>query len=221
MLLGLVIFAVIATGLYGVLAGALKLQKKMRSVHARCQDMRAAFDVIARDMENAVAYPFVKGRSDRLAFEGKGDKVAFFLPTDAGIVLVDYYAGDIDFAVRSETRVRRVKSIRESFEYEKGVNKRQYLVRRTLPLASVLAGKTDGTVTQALLAGLDTDGLKLEYGVVSKPVQGTREVKFQGEWKDNQLPDLIRVQVRFEGETPGSGQTIRRDIYPVVKGPVI
>ena len=220
-LLGLVIFAVIAVGLYGILSGAIKLENRVKLVHQRAGDLRIAFDVVSKDLENALAYPFVKGSSDRLAFEGRSDRVSFFLPTDKGIVQVDYYAGDIDFTARAETKVRRVKSVRESFEYEKGEKPRQYLVRRSIPLASVLSGSITGVSTQALSGGLTVDGLHLQYGRFEKEQSGKPQLKINDQWKDNRLPDVIYVELIFEGPAPGQVERIDRQIYPVVTGPVI
>jgi prepilin-type N-terminal cleavage/methylation domain-containing protein len=220
-LLGLAIFSVIAVGLYGVLSGAIKIDGRVKRIHQHAGDVRTAFDIVSTDLENALAYPFVKGSSDRLAFEGGKDSVSFFLPTDGGIVQVDYYAGDIDFGTRKDTKVRRVKNIRESFEYEKGEKPRQFLVRRSMPLVSLLSGSGSGVSAQALCGGLSADGLRLRYGLWEKDAAGIAQLKIEDKWKDNRLPDVIYVELQFEGSVPGRVERVRREIYPVVTGPVI
>ena len=219
MLLGLMIFAMVSVGIYGVLGGALRLEKRVRGVHAHCEDVRQVFDLVDQDLENMIAYPFQKGRSDHLAFDGRADRMVFFLPTDEGVRQIEYYAGAFDPGLREEVRFRRVKNGREIFEDDGGDKEKQtFFLRRSVPLGMILAGRDDQGDIGVLAGGLKREGIRFHYGVLSKDKFGEKEVVFQDEWKDNSLPDVIRIEIGLEdaGRTP-----LRRDFFPVVKGPLI
>ena len=224
MLLGMAIFAVTAAGLYSVLGGSLRLEKKVRDLHARCQDIRLTFDLLDKDLENMIPYPFEKGRSDRWTFKGRRDQMSFFIPADEGVEQIEYSAGDVDAGGRREDRLYRVKNGREIFEEDKadrGDKGRSYFMRRSLPLAVILSGVNGKGVPVALVGGLVPEGVRFCYGVLSKDKFGERKVAFQDEWKDDHIPDVIRIEI-FLDDRKASGErvTVRRDFFPVVKGPL-
>jgi hypothetical protein len=205
MLLGLAIFAIIATGTYTVLGGALRLERTIRVVHNECQDARLGFKLITQDIENAIAYPFDKARSDRMAFEGHPQRAAFFVPTDEGIMQLEYYVGPLG-----------AERLDEADGGE--VHRKQYLVRRRLPLKNILAGQEDAVEEGMLIGNVAVNGLRLSYGVISQGDAGKRDVTFQDDWKDNVLPDVIRLELTLEGSQP---RTLRRDFFLMARGPVI
>jgi prepilin-type N-terminal cleavage/methylation domain-containing protein len=216
-LLGLAIFGIVAAGLYGVVFGALRLEKKVREVHQRCREIRLAFGALSRDLENALPYPFDKQLSDRLAFEGHPHRMEFFIPTDEGIWLVEYSEGTVDFGRIKRTVVRRVKNIREIFGREESRAPIQYLLRREQRLTDLLAGHNDKDDVQAVASGLQQEGLRFHYGKYNGTT-GQRQVTFQDDWKDNRLPDVIRVECFFHDPSdPENPVRMSRDIFLIVK----
>lgn len=221
LLLGLTIFAMIGAGLYSLFGGVLRLEKKLKGIHAHYQEVRLVFDIIGRDMENAIPYPFNKEHSDKLAFEGHKGRMIFFVPTDEGIEQVEYYLGSIDLGRISQVRVRRVKSVREIFERTEASFEGKYLIRRLSPLGDVLSGKEEGE-PEALSVNLDPKGLRFRYGLFSDDKLGRREVTFRDDWKDNRLPDVVRVELAWGlPKVDGGGTTHYRDFYFMVKGPLL
>jgi prepilin-type N-terminal cleavage/methylation domain-containing protein len=221
-LLGLAVFAIIASGLYGILANAVRLDARVRGLYAEAGQLRVLFDLIGGDLENMVPYPFEKSRSDRLAFEGHPSTMAFFLPTDRGIMEIKYSQGGRKALQKSVLVSRRLKSMRETGESAEGSPAGSFFIRQELPLARIMAGKEGPVELMALARGLEPGSLRFRYGIFTESVLAEGRVQFRDDWKDNAIPDVIRVEFRLQdagGFT--KGKVMARDYYPVFKGPLI
>lgn len=188
LLLGLLIFAVISAGLYGVFMGAFKFDRTARRLHAYSRDVRLAFDVLSRDVENALPYPQVID-GETIAFEGSSARIVLYLVDASGLRRVEYFTGDLMRGQPSSGR---------------------YLLRQSQKLPDFWQKRPGTAELMGIVGGVSGDGFRFRFGRMDD--QG--RLAFQDQWKGAHLPDVVRVECSF-GDQERIISSV--DIFPVVK----
>ena len=212
LLLGLLIFAVVSCGLYGVFYGALRFDQRARGWHTLSRDSRLALDMLARDLENALPYPQIVD-GEVIAFEGRSSWIAFYVPEVTGLRRVEYYAGDLLF--KHKVRMRHLSSVRETFDADgKAVQPAQYLLRRSQALPDFWQRKKDAAELMGIVGGLAPGGVTFRFGRKSE----SGNVTFEDKWKSDRLPEVVRVQCVFnDPQGHSEGHAVVLDIFPIIK----
>jgi prepilin-type N-terminal cleavage/methylation domain-containing protein len=215
LLLGLIIFALVAGSLYGMLYNGIKLDGKSQYIHKTYNEARIAFDAFARELPNAISYDFSASYPEQVAFAGREKELTFILPTDQGIYAVHYYAGRPDMGNVSKTIlagvVKNLRSAGSSSRQEAPVD---FLMRQQSPLPDYLSKKE--TEAEVISAGLMKAGLSFEYGVHAKDERapGGPELLWQQNWQKPSLPEAVRVTLTlFDPDHPDDGVELVREIY--------
>ncbi|NLE65587.1 MAG: type II secretion system protein [Elusimicrobia bacterium] len=219
-LLGVLIFSIVASGLGGVLLGALDLNRQVRSLHERYQSVRLALDLMTRDLENALPYEFSFSPESKTPFWGLGDQMVFFIPSEEGIQEVRYSQGPWDLGQVKKTLIRHVKDVRDIFDETKDAEEIRYLLRTRVPLVDKLRDPEETGRTQVLVSGLKEEGLRLRYGRIDRSGASPR-VTFQEEWREKGFPSVVRVEFSSSDQKAGAPVVMAQDIYLMDKEPAL
>jgi prepilin-type N-terminal cleavage/methylation domain-containing protein len=207
LLLALLVFALLSSGLYGVLHGALRFDLSARRLHASSRDIRLGIDMLAREIENAFAYPqVVDGRT--VAFEGERGRIMFYLAQPDGLRRVEYFSGDL--ARTMTTEVRHLSNVRELARDSVKETKSLYLLRSSQALPDFWRRVPGSVEVMGVAAGLAGPGAEFSFGEID--VQG--RVAFRDEWKADHLPDVVRIRCSLFAQ-PQTRVTV--DVFPVVR----
>lgn len=97
MLLGLMIFALVAVSLYGILSSGIKISRRSDDANKIYREIQWSLDAIARDLENMATYSYSQDGVPKTAFSGGSTDVSLILPTPAGLKTVSYYLEEPQF----------------------------------------------------------------------------------------------------------------------------
>lgn len=207
LLLALLVFALLSGGLYGVLHGALRFDLSARKLHASSRDIRLGLDQLAREIENAFAYPqVVDGQT--VAFEGERGRIMFYLAQPDGLRRVEYFSGDLARTVTTEVRhLSNVRELAPDFDKEA---RSLYLLRSSQSLPDFWRQIPGSAQIMGVAGGLGGQGAEFSFGEID--VQG--RVAFRDSWKADRLPDVVRIRCSLSAQ-PQARVTI--DVFPVVR----
>jgi len=195
LLLGLALFAVIATSLYGILSTGIRLNQKSQTINRVSQEGFWALEQMVHDLENIVGYDFSNSYPDRLAFEGGNDTISFILPAAEGIKFVSYYlySPEQDEVTSTVIGVKSKKNIPVVTRLIKGQTT-VYLVREEQPFIDSLqtSGIKQGDI-EILSTNVKEDGLKFFYAYLKDETQKT--ITWENQWNKKYVPFGLRAEI--------------------------
>jgi len=206
MLLGLAIFAVLASSLYATFASSLLINKKIRASVNYYATVSDTMDLLARELENAVAYQ--QEPADGISpsgFYGTESRMRFLLATDQGLREVQYYLLTPDESTIHRIIVGKVskKNVPMMLGNSKG-NRVQWLVREER--AFVPGQKDDPEIRselEVLSRQVEEGTLKFFYAFHEKG-QAPGELSWRSDWQEKYFPAGVRMTVTFSD--PQSGE---------------
>ena len=147
MLLGVIIFSIIAVTVYATFSSGMQLNRRAEHVNTIAREVRWVFDNLTEDLENARFYDFSKSYPDKIAFQGKSDRMDFLLAGPDGLRVVSYYLDEPDFGRVVKTvvgkRVKKLSSVLSNYTEKSNV---RFLVRQeklyTLGHSQKFSGKS-------------------------------------------------------------------------------
>src|SRR3569833_3026891 len=81
LLLGLLIFSIIALTLYSMFSTGLKVDEKSHYISQSYQEARLSFDMLSQDLENAFIYDTSASYPDQLSFVGDPAHLGLIRPS--------------------------------------------------------------------------------------------------------------------------------------------
>lgn len=240
--MGLLIFSIIAAGLYNVFAVGIKLNHKAQQMHQALSEIRFTMDRIVSDMENIVPYDFSNSYPNMTAFSGEPHSISFLVASDTGLKVVSYFAAEPEEGhIRATTIGRRTdKNVTVTTGEENGPQTED-LLREEVPLLEYwqttgatheikLGERTSRNVTvvlgeveadfrplqsgarELLSPHLKRDGLKFSFGFVD-PKDQTKTVFWESQWSKKYLPFGVRVEATFLNPEKGGPEiVVKRDL---------
>ncbi len=192
LLLGVALFSVIALCAYSTFWGGVKLSRYAQDVDVSSREIRWAFDLISRELENAVPYDFSGSYPERSAVEGTQDKITFLLAEKTGLKAVSYYlAAPESSAVHKIIIGERRAANTDVTLKEEHAGRAYYLVREEMDFADYLdeAGARDPSV-EIIAARIKESGLRFSYGYTEE-----ENFSWKDAWHDNTVPQSVRVTI--------------------------
>lgn len=204
LLLGLIIFSIVALSLYGMFTNGIKVEAKAKYIHETYQEAYTAFDMLERELSNAIKYDFsgfsstYSKYSTQTAFIGRSNELTFLLPTAQGIDRVHYYSA------------------------------KHSLLRQQMPLSEFLNQSNPAWQEEIISTGLAptvpsglaptaASGLRFAYASLKDQGQvqgGLQQLQWQNQWQQAGLPLAVRVTLTlFDPAHPKEGVVLTREIY--------
>ncbi len=223
LLLALIIFSIVALSLYGMFTNGIKVEAKAKYIHETYQEAYMAFDLLERELSNAIKYDF-SGFSDpyskystQTAFIGQSNKLTFLLPTAQGIDRVHYYAGPDGTVGTGPAKLYGGTGRPKPDKFAKTPT--DFLMRQQMPLTEFLNQSNPAWQEEIISTGLVPmvpSGLRFAYasfkdqggpaptvpsgpapteasGPAPTEASGPQQLQWQDQWQQLGLPVAVRV----------------------------
>jgi len=217
-LLGLMVFSIIALTLYNTFWLGLKIDRRSNEINQGYQEARLAFELISRDLENAVRYDFSASLPSAVSFEGSSTQMSFLSVSSGAISRIRYY-----LTVPEQSQAARMIIAQRLKQWKStAVTSKQlpidFMMRQEMDLAEFLAKKKDSSPGEIIAAGLQKGSLKLSYGSLKRDAQHRvlmpKQIEWMDRWKSRRLPNAVRVQITlFDQQSPKQGVVLKREVY--------
>ncbi len=213
MLLGFLIFSIIAVTAYSIFHSGLILSKRSDDKNAIFREMAWSLDTLAKDLENMVAYDFSNSYSDRTSFTGTSGTLSLILPTNDGLKEIVYSLKKEDlgsiYKVIIGASSRAPSSIVSRYtEKSAAVSS---LTREEKPLIDDLASLGEGQ-EEVLSPHIEEGSLKFSYAYIEGKDENAKLV-WRDKWDLNYLPSGVKVNLTFVKPVTQESAAIERDIY--------
>jgi len=218
-LLGIVIFSIIALTLYNVFWMGIKIDNRSEGINKNYQEARLAFEVLSQDLENAILYDFSASYPQEISFKGQADQFSFLLPNEDGVEKVRYYLGMPDWEkitrVIIKQHMNHLSHITLTSNEDAPI---RFLMRQEVLLSTDLSKGKNTSLGEVIAAGIKKDSLRFQYGFIkqdaSSPNPTHKEIIWKDTWEDVTLPLAVRVEMTlFDIDNPEGGEVLQRDIY--------
>ena len=199
LLLGLGIFAIVASVLYSTFSAGLQTNRRAEKQSHVVKQAGWIFDIIAKDLERSVAFTFSSFDGNLLAFEAQEDRITFIIPSPTGLKRVSYYLADPE-----DSKVHRIiinqsmaKNVKVTLSDERNLRSK-LLVRAEQDIMDYLSGSKEEQI-EVLGSDIRPEGLKFSYQ------KGSEEKQV--------LPASVDVDIDFIAEDyPDGTLSLKRHI---------
>jgi hypothetical protein len=223
LLLGLLIFSILALTLYSMFSTGLKVDEKSTYISRSYQEARLAFEVLGSDLENAFIYDLSGSYPDTSSFVGESTRLSLIRPSAGGIKYIQFYLDLPDFGSVTRTIIgQRVEKLKGFVINSKEETPIRFLMRQETSLLNYLSKSQDkdqqSQPPEIVSAGIKKDSLRFHYGAVQrdstgKPI-GTQDLTWTDNWNEKSLPSAVRVEMTlFDPQNPDKSMVLKRDIY--------
>lgn len=211
LLLGLGISCVVMACVYGTFWAGVKLSHRFERGNSDHRQIRLAFDLISRELENMLPYDFSNSYPDRRAFEGGEERIAFLAASPEGLKVVSYhlipkqtgkihkvmiggvFKRNVDMVIQNENGLRAYDLVREETDFV------DYLNAAPPQLTEVIAGN------------VKEKSLKFSFGYLEDVK--TQSYLWKNEWHNGDLPLAVRLEMEFlPSEQSDTAVTMERKI---------
>jgi prepilin-type N-terminal cleavage/methylation domain-containing protein len=218
LLLGLLIFSLIAMSLYSTYINGVRVSQRVRLRDDLFREARWMIDALTLDLENMVAYrgPLVPGETVKGSFAGSEDHLSMILPTEDGLSQIKYYLRLPEYGSVFQTVVQRRSSLDEvTVDRQKESSRIVYLIREERPLRL-----PDGQEEPAddlergaeILSRMVQEGsLRLAYA--DRGQTGELGISWRADWDEAYFPSGVRVELTLQPDSEDEPpRHIRKDI---------
>ena len=197
LLLGLSIFAIIGSLIYSTYSAGIRVSRKAERDGDVFREVRWTYDLMERDLENAIFFDFSSSYEGRVSFSGSSNQFTCFIGSDQGIRVVTYALmmpdfGEVETTIVNETTQGNV-DILESVTEE---GNSQYLVRKEISLLEYLQDSEERVEdsVEIIATHIQQGGMALEY---ASRQEESQEIVWQGSWSNNALPPAVQIELTF------------------------
>lgn len=199
-LLGVLIFSVIALSLYSSFNAGLKLNKTLDSSMKAQKDALWALQHIARDMEHMVAYDFSNSYPQQKSLTVDQGSALFFISTGQGIRAVRYFLWAPDEGRVSTTALGVTTTQNIQTQNIKTTEDRQWVVaREEQDFKEYFLNGFDPDDREIMSSSAGAEGLKFLF---AQGGPGEEEILWADHWSKDTLPRGVRVELTVQ---TGSG----------------
>jgi len=156
-----------------------------------------AFNLIEKELENALFYDFTNSYPDKESFVGSSDKITFLIEKDGELKAVSYFLisaneGDIHTVIINEAYKKNINIKIKDEEY----SLMNFLVRQESNFVDfVKDAELEENGLEIISSNIKERGLKFYYGYLLN--KETEEISWKNEWKNNYNPSNLRVEIDF------------------------
>jgi type II secretory pathway pseudopilin PulG len=214
-LLGFLIFSVLALVLYSTFFSGLKIQKRSNEQGAMHHQLKMTLDMITRELEQSIHFDFSNLSPSLKSFEGAARQITFLTIDKEGVIKrISYYLEDKDKVHIYQTLIGQHSQNNVSV-----VNKKSedvplvVLMRREEPFVDVLSGRPSSDLREeVLLDHIQRNSFSFLYAYL-EPAKA-ESLSWQDVWDKDYLPSGIRIRLMLiplnENE---KSITVQKDIY--------
>lgn len=210
-LLGIVIFSIMALCLSATLTAGIKLDKKSRGTIKLQREANLILRQMAKDMERMTFYDFSGSYAHRTAYFVVHDSPGFLISTDKGLRAVRYILEKPDSGTTVTTRIGTHS--KKNLAVKTGSlawPQLAVLVREEQEFRKFLQSDFDGASRKILSRFVLEGGLKIYHAAVSLENQ---EISWVQGWPGNSLPKGVRIALTLKGSgRTNSSRTFVRDV---------
>lgn len=218
LLLGLAIFAIIASSVYNLFWSATKLDDRVRRVHDNYMEVLMAGNSLTRDLENAISLDLANSYPNAKIFDGEKTEMSFLTQTPKGIRRVRYYSGLVDWGSVTKAVIGRVTNPSRGMKFNKGSLPIEFLLRQESNLADWENETTNDTSVQIVAAGLKKGSFNCRYAPVAKDLHtsGVRGIVYKDSWDDKALPLAVSCSfILYDPQSHPADLMFKRDMFLV------
>lgn len=212
LILGLGIFAVMASSVYMIYANAVRIDAQSRRLGDLSSESYWVLKSFEEDVQNMVAYRYHKEGTDedRLAFVGEEGSLAFVTEGDDALQWVSYRLEPQASGTVHQTILGRHQRKNEDMVLEEQSTERrpEILTRRTAPFNGLPPEDTDPLSSEILTKNVAGQGMKFFYaGSADKS-----GFSWRSQWKELGPPAAVRVVLRVVDESTSQVLELTKDI---------
>jgi type II secretion system protein J len=213
LLLGLIIFSLVSVAVYSVFWGGIRLDYQSEVQNEVLREVRLAFDLLARELENMLFYDFSSSYPEKVSFQAKPGEIMLLSSENDELKVISYFLEDPNDSeiVGTVMGGRYAKNIKiETVEKEEA--KEFYLVRTEQAFVDYLSDKPPVDKKQEVIAThLKENGLRFSFGIADS--EESEEVTWSESWGFSYLPSYVKIEMDFilSGES-GSVKTFSKKI---------
>ena len=212
LILGLSIFAVMASSVYMIYANAVRIDAQSRRLGDLSSESYWVLKAFEEDVENMVAYRYRKEGTDEqhVAFIGEEDSMSFVTEGDDALQWVSYRLESQPSGTVQQTLLgkRLRKNEDQILEEERTEKRRETLTRRTAPFKGLPPQDTDPLSSEILTKNVATQGIKFFYaGSALK-----NGLSWKSQWQELGVPAAVRVVIRMVDENSFQVLELTKDI---------
>lgn len=197
LLLGLSLFAVIGLVVYSTFASGIRLSRSFDAENDAYREVRMTFELLSKELENAVAYDFSGSYPDLKALKGEQNKIMFLSADHDQLKFIEYSLNKPTDARIYQTIIGKVYSKNVSLTLKDQLNQRiNYLIREEHGFADYLKNNSRRDSDFEIISTHIMEGsLKFSFGYFEG--QDAKELSWQNEWNEQILPKAVKVEADF------------------------
>lgn len=213
LLVGIGIFSVIGAGLALTFASGISVHRRMVQTQRSASDVFTPLKIIARDLENAVAYDLSKtcgNQGFRAAFKGEAQHLSLLVPSEDGLQRVEYVLREPGQGRRTAVFLgtQHKKNIIVTERKSLGQKKFQ-LIRRESPFLRSAQGND---IEEEILAeDILPQAFRFLFARGSKHPE--KNLIWGKDWPYPFLPRGVRIEIRLACEGLAVPSNLHRDVF--------
>lgn len=214
MLLGILIFSVIALSLYSTFAAGVHLNRRSEQALKIQREARWTLDQLSRDLENMVFYDFSGSYPELKSFMAMTAAVSFLKTAAHGLQAVRYQVQPIEHGsvfttikgITSDRNVRVVSGNLNNIE-----NRRWALTREIQDFRAFLTQGFEGASREILSRSIPVEGFRLEFAAL--PKRSTQSLRWVNSWEGKAIPKGVRLRLTLITGEPAVKASFVRDVF--------
>lgn len=215
-LLGLLIFSLIALVLYSTFFSGLEVQRRADAQGAMSHELKMALDSMARELEQAVPLTLDHLAPDLKSLDGRAQEVVFWhVDKDDAIKRVSYYLKDQDQArVRLTLVAEHLKNNVTVVNTQSAQLRAKVLMRKEMSFRDAVSSHPPSPLLEeVVLENIQPDSFSFQYAYLD-PGQGEPTLSWKKEWTYDYLPSGIRIQLTLAPwDEKGTPAPVLKEIY--------
>lgn len=193
MMVGLTLFALVGSGIYSLYAQGVRIQQAAEESGETVGQVRWAFDILTRDLENAVRWNHPGTVKDFLKWEK--DEITFVTATADGLHRIRYSLKQPETVHIHQVIVNGTAVLPEKIVLQKDTGRQAVLlVREELPWREGTDESNSAEGEEVLATQVVPGSLRFSFGKQELPEKQTG-IRWESEWQSVSPPVGVRVEI--------------------------
>ena len=214
-LLGILIFSIIASSLYGVFHSGLQINRRSEDVNQIYREIRWSLERMSKDLGNMASYDFSNSDAKKTAFTATDGKISFIIPTEEGLKVVSYFLRDPqeDSIYKVIVGKHSEKNSSVTVRYEEKENL-QLLVREEKPFEDIFRLADNQKIDEEIFSpNVKTGSLKFSYAYFAGK-EDNGKIVWRDHWSGKYIPSGVRIEMTFvKNNKTSEPVTIQKDVF--------
>jgi prepilin-type N-terminal cleavage/methylation domain-containing protein len=195
-MMGLLIFSIIALSLYSTFSAAISAWEKAEDANRVYQEAKWALDEIAHSLKNAAFFDFSQNYPDLKLFKGEENKISFLIADESGLKRISYFLEKPDFGNIQRVILGKRGSVPEKIIADyKEIQGRIFTLRKSeQDFLKSLAGEKDSVSSDNLTSLVKEGGLNFSFAYKTTESESLETLVWKESFESpNEIPRLVKI----------------------------